>query len=315
MFKKVVIAGVGLIGGSLGLALSKRKLAAEVVGVDPNRENLRLAVQVGAVQRTETLAEAVPGADLLILATPIGVTLGVLEMAVPYLTPGTVITDVGSVKGQLVDRAEAMLPAGVHFVGGHPMAGREVTGVAGAREDLFEGASYILTTTQSTNAAACVRLKRFIQALGAHPVELGCREHDRAVALISHLPHLLAATLVITVAGEPAQELLLKLAGGGFRDTTRIAAANPTMWRDILLTNREMVLEAVCKFRSQLEQIEQSMHDFNQEELVSSLEQAKQVREALPENRKHHIALQELYEKLGEAEDSKRVRGFKNIQV
>ncbi|SHF03724.1 prephenate dehydrogenase [Desulforamulus putei] len=287
MFKKVVIAGVGLIGGSLGLALTKRKLAEEVVGVDPDQDNLRLAVQLGAVRRAEVLAEAVPAADLLILATPIGVTLGVLEMALPYLTPGTVITDVGSVKGRLVERAEAMLPAGVHFVGGHPMAGREVAGVAGAREDLFDGASYILTPTPSTDAAALARLKLLVRALGARPVELGCREHDGAVALISHLPHLLAATLVNTVAGEHTEELLLKLAGGGFRDTTRIAASNPAMWRDILLTNREMVLEAVQKFRQQLEHMEQSIRDFNREELVQSLERARDTREALPENRKH----------------------------
>jgi len=287
LFKKVVIAGVGLIGGSLGLALTKRKLAEEVVGVDPDQDNLRLAVQLGAVRRAEVLAEAVPAADLLILATPIGVTLGVLEMALPYLTPGTVITDVGSVKGRLVERAEAMLPAGVHFVGGHPMAGREVAGVAGAREDLFDGASYILTPTPSTDAAALARLKLLVRALGARPVELGCREHDGAVALISHLPHLLAATLVNTVAGEHTEELLLKLAGGGFRDTTRIAASNPAMWRDILLTNREMVLEAVQKFRQQLEHMEQSIRDFNREELVQSLERARDTREALPENRKH----------------------------
>lgn len=287
MFKKVVIAGVGLIGGSLGLALTKRKLAEEVVGVDPDQDNLRLAVQLGAVRRAEVLAEAVPAADLLILATPIGVTLGVLEMALPYLTPGTVITDVGSVKGRLVERAETMLPAGVHFVGGHPMAGREVAGVAGAREDLFDGASYILTPTPSTDAAALARLKLLVRALGARPVELGCREHDGAVALISHLPHLLAATLVNTVAGEHTEELLLKLAGGGFRDTTRIAASNPAMWRDILLTNREMVLEAVQKFRQQLEHMEQSIRDFNREELVQSLERARDTREALPENRKH----------------------------
>ncbi|MCL5289917.1 MAG: prephenate dehydrogenase [Bacillota bacterium] len=287
MFKKVVIAGVGLIGGSLGLALTKKRLAAEVVGVDPDQENLRLAVQLGVVQRSGVLAEAVPGADLLILATPIGVTLGVLEMALPYLSPGTVITDVGSVKGRLVERAAAMLPEGVHFVGGHPMAGRETAGVAGARADLLEGAAYILTPTPATEPAAVNKLKQLIQSLGAHPLELGCREHDQAVALISHLPHLLAATLVNTVAGEAARELHLNVAAGGFRDTTRIAASNPAMWRDILLTNGEMVLEAVEKFRIQLSQMEESIRDFNQEELMRKLEQAKGVREALPENRKY----------------------------
>lgn len=285
MFKKVVIAGVGLIGGSLGLALTQRNLAGEVVGVDPDGKNLALAVKLGAIRRTEVLAEALPGADLFILAAPIGVTLGVLEMALPYLTQGTIITDVGSVKGRLVERARKMVPEGVHFVGGHPMAGLEVAGVAGAREDLFEGASYILTPNGHTDRSAVHRLKKLVEAIGACPVVLGAREHDRAVAVISHLPHLLAATLVNTVSVEQDPELLLKLAGGGFRDTTRIAASNAGMWRDILLTNREMVLEAIRQFRGELEQMEQSIESFNQERLISGLERAGRIRAALAENR------------------------------
>lgn len=287
MFKKVVIAGVGLIGGSLGLALTRRQLAAEVVGVDPDSENLTLAVELGAIHRPGVLAEALAGADLFILATPIGVTLGVLEMARPYLTPGTVVTDVGSVKGRLIERAEGMLPPGVHFLGGHPMAGLEVAGVAGAKEDLFEGASYILTPTEATDTRVITLLKKLIQGLGAKPVELDYREHDRAVAIISHLPHLLAATLVNTVSAEQTPELLLKIAAGGFRDTTRIAASNAAMWRDILLTNQEMVLEAVRQFRLQLEEMEQAIEEFNQEDLVTTLERARDVRASLPENRSY----------------------------
>lgn len=285
MFKKVVIAGVGLIGGSLGLALTQRNLAGEVVGVDPDGKNLALAVKLGAIRRAEVLAEALPGADLFILAAPIGVTLGVLEMALPYLTQGTIITDVGSVKGRLVERARKMVPEGVHFVGGHPMAGLEVAGVAGARKDLFEGASYILTPNGHTDRSAVHRLRKLVEAIGACPVVLGAREHDRAVAVISHLPHLLAATLVNTVSVEQDPELLLKLAGGGFRDTTRIAASNAAMWRDILLTNREMVLEAIRQFRGELEQMEQSIENFNQEQLISGLERAGRIRAALAENR------------------------------
>ncbi|CCO09015.1 prephenate dehydrogenase [Desulforamulus hydrothermalis] len=297
MFKKVVIAGVGLIGGSLGLALTRKKLAREVVGVDPDLENLKLAVCMGAVGRAGTLSEELPTADLLILATPIGVTLGVLEMARPYLAPGTIVTDVGSVKGRLVERAEAMLPSRVYFVGGHPMAGRELAGVAGAREDLFTGAAYVLTPTASTNPAALHVLRQLVQALGAIPLELSCRQHDRAVALISHLPHLLAATLVNTAAGEADCELLLKLAAGGFRDTTRIAAGNPAMWRDILLTNRDMVLQAVKNFRQQLTTVEQAIRAFEREELVQKLAAAREIRQNLPENRKHVLA--ELHENEG----------------
>lgn len=287
MFKKVVIAGVGLIGGSLGLAMTNRNLAIEVVGVDPDCENLAKAVELGAVHRAEVLEDALPGADLFILAAPIGVTLGVLEMALPFLNSGTIITDVGSVKGRLVDRAENLLPKDIHFIGGHPMAGLEVAGIAGAREELFDGASYVLTPTERTDLYALKRLRYFVQALGAKVVELEPQEHDQEVALISHLPHLLAATLVNTVAAESSPDSLLKLAGGGFRDTTRIAASNASMWRDILLTNREMVLSSVKKFRHQLEAMEQAIIDFNQVDLVSGLNRAREVRTSLPETRKY----------------------------
>ncbi|WP_273484015.1 prephenate dehydrogenase [Desulforamulus ruminis] len=285
MFNKVVIAGVGLIGGSLGLAMIRRNLAREVVGVDPAAENLALAERLGAVHRAGVLAEVLPGAELFILAAPIGVTLGVLEMAIPYLTSGTIVTDVGSVKGRLLERARKMVPEGVYLVGGHPMAGLEVAGVAGAREDLFEGASYVLTPDPHTHPLVLDKLKKLIQGIGANPVEMAAGDHDRAVAAISHLPHLLAATLVNTVTAEPNPDRLLKLAGGGFRDTTRIAASNASMWRDILLTNRDRVLEALRQFRGQLEEMEQAIENFDSQQLVYGLERARNVRAALPENR------------------------------
>ncbi|AQS58589.1 prephenate dehydrogenase [Desulforamulus ferrireducens] len=289
LFKKVVIAGVGLIGGSLGLALCKRNIVPQVVGVDPDQDNLELAVQLGAVHQGATLAEALTGADLFIIATPIGVSLGVLEMALPYLQQGTIVTDVGSVKGRLVERAEAMLPAGIHFIGGHPMAGLEVAGVSGAREDLFEGACYLLTPTEKTEPAALIRLRGLIECLGATPMELDYREHDEAVAVISHLPHLLSAALVNTVSYDAKEQLLLTLAAGGFRDTTRIAASNPLMWRDILLTNRSMVLAAINKFRVQLDKIEQSIEQFDPDILVDALTRAQNLRSTLPENRKYRL--------------------------
>ncbi|RYD02928.1 hypothetical protein N752_22340 [Desulforamulus aquiferis] len=187
----------------------------------------------------------------------------------------------------MIERAEQMLPQDSYFVGGHPMAGLEVTGVTGAREDLFDGATYVFTPTANTEISAINSLKDFAHALGSKVLELEPAEHDRAVALISHLPHLLAATLVNTVAADDDCGGLLKLAGGGFRDATRIAASNSNMWRDILLTNREMVLQSVREFRFQLEEMEQAIINFNREDLVSGLIRAKEVRESLPENRKY----------------------------
>lgn len=282
-FKRAAIIGVGLIGGSLGMSLCSRGLAEEVVGAGSRVENLRLAVELGAVNRyAGSPAEGVAGADLVIIATPVSATLQVLREIKPHLLPGAVVTDVGSTKAEIVRAAEEMLPPGVSFVGGHPMAGSEHNGVGGADPYLFENAFYLITPTANTKKEALERVKKLVVGVGAKFVEIDPDRHDLAVAAVSHLPHLLAAALVNTVARMPESDSVLPFAAGGFRDTTRIAAGSPLMWRDIFASNREQVLKMIRDFRAELDFFERCLQDGNMDSIHSDLEAARAARTALP---------------------------------
>lgn len=289
-FKRAVIIGVGLIGGSLGMSLCGSRLAGEVVGAGSRIENLRLALELGAVNRYAlSPAEGVEGADLVIIATPVSATLPVLREILPHISPGAVVTDVGSTKGEIVRAAEKMLPPGVSFVGGHPMAGSEHNGVIGADPYLFENAFYLLTPTADTKFDALEKVKKLAVGVGAKVVELDPERHDLAVAAVSHLPHLLAAALVNTVARMPESESILPFAAGGFRDTTRIAAGNPPMWRDIFMANRGQVLRMIKNFRSELDIFESSLLEGDMDLIQSDLEDARTARAALPAKTKGYL--------------------------
>ena len=203
-FNRVVIVGVGLIGGSLGMALCRRGLAREVVGTGSEPENLRLALELGAIHRfTVSTAGAVAGADLVIIATPVSATIPVLLELLPHLSGGAVVTDVGSTKGEVVREAERAVRPGISFVGGHPMSGSEKTGVRGADPYLFENAFYIITPTPRTPPAALESVRKLAGGVGARVLEMNPEEHDLAVSAVSHLPHLTAAALVNTAARAP----------------------------------------------------------------------------------------------------------------
>jgi prephenate dehydrogenase len=253
MFRRVAIIGVGLIGGSLGLTLRKLSLAEVVVGAGRNPENIHLAVKRGALhQGYKTAAEAVANAELVYLSTPVKAIIPTLKEILPYLSPDTIITDAGSTKAEVVRQAESILPPGIFFIGGHPMAGSEQSGIKAASDCLFNNAFYILTPTEKSSLTALAKLKSLAKSLGARIVEMSPEKHDCIVAAISHLPHLIAACLVNTLLAFPDKENFLPLAAGGFKDTTRIAAGNPEMWRDIFLSNQEMVLTKSNFFRHQL---------------------------------------------------------------
>ena len=218
-FNRVAIIGVGLIGGSLGMSLRKNELVGEVVGVDSCVDNLHLAVELGAIdQYAASPAAGVAGADLVIIATPVGATILILHEIWPYLASGAVVTDVGSTKTKVVQEAENMLPPGISFIGGHPMAGSEHNGIKGADPYLFENAFYLITPTTNSKPVALKKVKRLVAGIGAKVVEIEPEKHDLAVAAVSHLPHLLAASLVNTVVNLPESESILPLAAGGFRD-------------------------------------------------------------------------------------------------
>ncbi|OPY58921.1 MAG: prephenate dehydrogenase [Pelotomaculum sp. PtaU1.Bin035] len=282
-FNRVAIIGVGLIGGSLGMALCARGLAREVVGSGSRVENLRLAAELGAIHRfAGSVAEGVAGAELVIIATPVSATILVLKEILPYLSPGSVVTDVGSTKASIVSAAGELLPPGISFAGGHPMAGSERAGVREADQYLFENAFYIVTPTPETPPAAVDTVSKLADGVGARLIKMEPEQHDLAVAAVSHLPYIIAASLVNTVARIPESEKILPLAAGGFRDTTRIASSSTVMWRDILRANREQVLSMIRCFRLELDVFESVIAAGENEAIQKNLESAREVRSLLP---------------------------------
>ena len=239
---RVAVLGVGLIGGSIGLA-ARRRLDAEVVGHGRSPERLERAVALGAIDRgAGSLAEACEGADLVFCCAPVAVLPEQARKALAAAGPDAVVTDVGSTKGELV----AEMGGDERFIGGHPLAGAETAGVENAREDLFEGARWYLTPTDRSSGLLYDRLQRALAALGARPQAIDPRGHDRLMATVSHLPHVLANVL----ASEAAHSLTkdterLPDVGPSFRDATRVAGSNPAIWADIYASNREAVASSV----------------------------------------------------------------------
>ncbi|MFZ5632697.1 MAG: prephenate dehydrogenase/arogenate dehydrogenase family protein [Bacillota bacterium] len=282
LFRKAAIVGVGMIGGSLGLAINRRALAGEVVGIGRSRETLELALRCGSVHSISLGFDAAAGCDLIIVATPVGSTLDILAGLGPHITPGAIVTDVGSTKVEIVDGSRHVLPAGAVFIGGHPMAGSEKEGIAGADPYLFENAFYVLTPTPGTPGESTGKLIRLVEGIGARPVLMDPVEHDLSVAAVSHLPHLVAATLVNCLFDLPGGEKKSLLAAGGFRDTTRIAAGSPDMWRDIFMTNRKFVLEAISAFRKRLDQFEDAIAGRDTRKVHDILSRARTLKAGMP---------------------------------
>lgn len=284
-FERIAILGLGLIGGSLALALRNKDLAQEIIGLDRNEESLRVALERKAIhQGTTDFAAGVKNVDLLILAIPVGAMAGVLQSLIPHLKDGCIITDVGSTKSQVVKTVESILPENLYFVGGHPMAGSEKSGMEWADPNLFSGATYLFTPTEKTNLKALESLKELVTELGCQTIQMTPEEHDLAVASISHLPHLLGVSLVSLVEKlGKNNHALFQLAAGGFRDTTRVASSHPVMWRDICLSNKEGILNTIEQFEKILEETKLILAgDNNQEILLEKLEQAKRVRDSIP---------------------------------
>lgn len=285
-FKHVAIIGVGLIGGSLGLVLKQAQLADSVVGVGRRVENLKTAVDLGAIDRYVSDAiEGVREADLVVLATPVDTYERHLKEWGHYLSTGTIVTDVGSVKGRLVEQAEGLLPDSVRFVGGHPIAGREKTGVAAGSVNLFQGARCILTPTARTDRQAMAIIRDLWQAAGSRVSTMDPFEHDRILGAVSHLPHVAAFSLINALVemgrGMTPELDLLSYAGGGLRDTTRIAASSPEMWRDIFLWNRENLVTMIGQYEQQLQHLKQLISLGDGAGIEKVLDDAKRAREQL----------------------------------
>ena len=235
--RRLAILGVGLLGGSIGLAVRLRLKDCEIAGYGPRPAALDAAIRLGAIdERYDDPAQAVRGADFVILCTPVGRLGSLLSEIAPALMDGAVVTDVGSTKRAVVQAAEESMPSGAHFVGSHPMAGSEKRGVEHARADLFEQAVCIVTPTGRTDHAAISHVESFWQTLGMRTTRLAPGDHDRLLADVSHLPHAVAGALVAM-----QEDGAFDLCGKGLLDMTRIAGGDPGLWRDILLENRENV--------------------------------------------------------------------------
>jgi prephenate dehydrogenase len=276
-FDTVAILGVGLIGGSIGLALRRRGLARRVIGIGRRAESLRVALDLGAVTCSTLMPqEGVAEADLVVVCTPVGrIVEDVLALA-QHCQQGTLITDVGSTKAAIVVELAGSLPQGVQFIGSHPLAGSERSGAAAAEADLFLDRVVIVTPEATTPADRLQALGDFWHSLGARVVQMSADEHDRALAATSHLPHLVASALAVATPEE-----LLGLTATGWADSTRIASGDPDLWRQIFFSNRDSLLDSLARFEEQLVAFRQAIDNRDAEVLVELLTEAKRRRDSV----------------------------------
>jgi len=278
---RLAVLGLGLLGGSVAKGVRSQGLAREIVAVGRRRESMEPAVRDGVVDSVTTdVAEGLAGADFCVLATPVATLAALLDVVWRVAPDDLVLTDVGSTKAAIVQRADGLArrrPLG--FIGAHPMAGSDRSGYGVARADLFKGALVVLTPTDASNPEALKRVWGFWEALGARVTTLDPATHDRAVAAISHLPHLVADALVDAVLRMDPQ--FLNVAGAGFRDTTRIAASSPRVWREIFQENRAALGEALAAFRHALDELERLIGAGDDVAVEQALDRIKRAREAV----------------------------------
>ncbi len=275
---RITIIGTGLIGASIGLALKAAKVPYEIVGHDKEHSEATLAKKKGAVDRAEwNLPNSVEGASLIIAAVPVGAIPKLFQDIAPYLAQGAVVTDTASTKREVLTWAAEYLPAHVSFVGGHPMAGRELSGAAAADAAIFHEATWCITPLPRATQESVELVGGLASTCGARPFFIDAEEHDGLVAAISHLPFILSTTLVNAAATSPEWREMGRLAAGGFRDTTRLAGGDPIMYRDICRTNRESILRWMDVFSDELHRMRMLIAD-EKADLESAFEHAREAR-------------------------------------
>jgi cyclohexadieny/prephenate dehydrogenase len=281
MFEKVAVLGLGLIGSSLCHAMRKNGLAQSIVGHAKSEETRKIALDIGLVDAVSaTAAEVVQGADLVIMCVPVG-ACGLLAAEIgSHLAPGAILTDVGSVKGTIIRDCSPHVPAGVHFIPGHPIAGTEQSGPRSGFAELFENRWCILTPVEGGDSAATAKLERFWQACGSNTEQMTAEHHDLVLAITSHLPHLIAYTTVATASDleSVTSSEVIKYSASGFRDFTRIAASDPTMWRDVFLNNKDAVLEMLGRFTEELAVLQRAVRWGDGETLFNLFTRAREAR-------------------------------------
>lgn len=286
MIKQLTIIGVGLIGGSLARALRKAGVVGEIVGCGRNEPSLRRAVELGVIDRYALdLAEAVQGADMILIAVPVGSMGEVFRVIAPAVDAEAVITDVGSTKGSVVDAAiNACGGLPINFVPGHPIAGTERSGVEASFAELYQRRRVILTPLPETKPAATEKVRAMWQAAGAEVEVMAVLHHDEVLAATSHLPHILAFGLVDSLARMEDQREIFRYAAGGFRDFTRIASSDPRMWTDICLNNRAALLQVLGHFAEDLAGITEAIQRGDGDYLLHAFQRAKEARDRFSEN-------------------------------
>ena len=282
------IIGVGLIGGSLARALRKAKLVNRVTGCNRNEDTLKKAIELDVIDDYSLdINEAVAGADVVVIGTPLSTTEKILPQIVASLKPNAVLTDVGSAKGSVVSTAQKVMGDKFsRFVPGHPIAGTEQSGVEASFAELFIDHRVILTPLDVTDTAAHKLITEMWQAVGADVIDLDVKHHDDVLAATSHLPHMLAYALVDCLAGMQEREEIFKYAAGGFADFTRIASSSPEMWHDICFSNRDALLNSLELFSEHISEIKGAIENSDSEQLLSIFKRAKQARDQFTKSRK-----------------------------
>ena len=284
ILNKLVIIGVGLIGGSFALALRKADLVKHVIGIGRSQQNLQRAIELGIIDEIATdMTSALHSADLVFLAMPVGQTAHIMEKIAPHLQANTIITDAGSTKQDVITAARHHLPMQNrhHFVPGHPIAGTEQSGAQAAQADLYHDKHAILTPLPETSTQATEHVRQLWQACGAQVSIMPADEHDQILAATSHLPHLLAFTMMNHlnhITDHP--ENMLRFAGSGLRDFTRIASSSPEMWRDICLANRETLLRQIDGYQNELKALQEMLKNHDGEALEQIFFEARRTRES-----------------------------------
>lgn len=281
LFQKITLIGVGLLGGSLGLAVKQKGLAEKIDGYVRRTASIAECISMGVVDHaTRDLQRAVENADLVVLCTPISRMRALVEQMLPALKQGAIVTDVGSVKESVEEELEPIVNrTGAHFVGSHPMAGAEKIGVSAARVDLFEGCHCVVTPTKHSDAGAVDKVELFWQCVGARVLRLSPGAHDELVSRSSHLPHIVAAELAnyVLSPAHPKEQALV--CASGFRDTTRIASGSPEMWKDIALGNRANLSRALRVFIDDLEEFQIALANQDEASILEFFEKAKSRRD------------------------------------
>lgn len=286
IYQKVALIGLGLIASSMALAMRANGLAGEIVGHAKSAETRATALELGLCDRVyATAAEAVQGADLVVLAVPVGAMEAVAAEIGPHLAQGATVTDVGSVKQAVIAAVAPHIPAGVHFIPGHPMAGTEYSGPRSGFATLYQNRWWLLTPDAATDPAALARLRKLLEGIGAKVDTMDAAHHDLVLAVVSHTPHLIAYTMV-GVADHLAQvsnSEVIQYSATGFRDFTRIAASDPTMWRDVFLTNKDAVLDILGRFAEELFVLQRAIRMGDGDQLFDYFTRTRAIRRGIIE--------------------------------